>query len=77
VVFPGTDGFLGGIGSMDMGRDELIIYALGLHELFEAPWTFGVKLLEEWPEAAGGKFGVQFCVGSNQFVFAAGFERLG
>ena len=77
VVFPDADGSLGGICAMHMRRDELIIHSFGFHELLEACWTFVVKLLEKWAEAACGKFGVQLGVGSHKFVFTAGFEGLG
>ena len=61
---------------MDMRRDKLVVNALGLHELLESRWAFVVKFLEKRAEAAGGKLGVKFCVGPNNFVLVAGFEWL-
>jgi hypothetical protein len=52
VVFPGTDGFFGGIGTMDIGRDKLKIHALHMHEFIEPGWSFVIELLENGSEAA-------------------------
>jgi hypothetical protein len=69
VIFPCGDCTLGSVAAMEMGRDQLVGYIIGVHEGLELSRYFVVQFLQNWFEASCGQVGMEFGVSAEDLTF--------
>ena len=71
VVLVGGNGAFGGIGAVQVRRNELKSCAGVLNDIFEAGWALVVEHLKARRETTVGEVGVEGGVSANKFVLVA------